>query len=85
MSGGRAMQGPALHGATLFTVQSTVLSHYLASREGARFVGAIIDAEIQEKPVLGVLGTAKMVPGDFAGLETQWRHWLDYQAKYTRH
>jgi len=74
---------PILRGEALFSLEANVVGHYLASREGPQLIGAIADAEMQGKPLLSALAGAKMVPADYAGLEAQWRNWLDYRSKYS--
>jgi hypothetical protein len=74
---------PILRGEALFSLEANVVGHYLASREGPQLIGAIADAQMQGKPALSALAGAKMVPADYAGLEAQWRNWLDYRTRYS--
>jgi hypothetical protein len=75
---------PALQGGALFVAQAMVFGHYLQAREGDRFIGALVDAQMQGQPVASVLASARMVPGDVQRLDEEWRHWLDYQSRNRR-
>jgi hypothetical protein len=82
--GGQRPGGGALQGGALFSAEAVALGGYLASREGAPFVGALLDAQMQGRPVASVLSSAKVLPGDIARLEDQWRHWLAWQGSQSR-
>jgi hypothetical protein len=53
-----------------------MFGRYLAVREGAPFIGALIDAQIQQKPVGAVFATAQMVPADLERVDIEFHRWL---------
>ncbi len=72
--GGRP--NPPYSGGALFTAQSVVFGRYLTVREGPSFVGALIDAQIQQRKISDVFAAAQMVPSDLERLDIEFHRWL---------
>lgn len=80
--GGRA-RGP-LAGGALFAAQALVFGRYLSVREGPAFVGALVDAQIQSKPVAAVFADAQMVPSNLERLDIEFHRWLIDRASHAK-
>lgn len=78
--GGHA-RGP-LAGNALFAAEALVFGRYLSVREGPAFVGALVDAQIQSKPVAGVFADAQMVPSNLERLDIEFHRWLIDRAAH---
>ena len=70
-----------LQGGALFSAQAAVLASYLAHREGGRFVGALLEAQMRGAPVAPVIAGAKAIPATLAQLDPEWRRWLAYEGR----
>ncbi len=75
--------GVTLRGAALFDAEAEAVGQYLASREGPRIIGAMVDSQIMGKPAVSALAGARMLPAQLPALEAQWQKWLDYRARGT--
>jgi hypothetical protein len=80
--GGRP--GGPLSGNALFAAEALVFGRYLTVREGPAFVGALVDAQIQSKPVADVFATAQMVPTNLERLDIEFHRWLIDRATHGR-
>jgi hypothetical protein len=76
--GGRPNQ--PLSGGALFAAEALMFGRYLAVREGPSFVGALVDAQIRQKPVGDVFAGAQVVPGDLERADIEFHRWLDRAA-----
>jgi hypothetical protein len=72
--GGRP--NPPLLGGALFAAEALMFGRYLVVREGPSFVGALVDAQVQRKPVGDVFSTAQIVPADVERLDIEFHRWL---------
>lgn len=71
----------ALRGGALFAAEATVFANYLAWREGARFVGAALDAQMSGASVDSVFAKAQAIPTTIPQLDAEWRRWMSYEAR----
>ncbi len=76
--GGRVFQ---LRGAALFTAQAVEFANYLSWREGSRFVGTLLDAQITGAPIEPVFAGARAIPTTLAELDPEWRRWMSYEGR----
>jgi len=63
-----------LMGGALFEAQSIALGHYLVSREGYDFIGALMDAQLTSVPIDSVL--AKRNTLTVPQMDADFRRWL---------
>jgi hypothetical protein len=78
-SGGGARTAPALQGGALFAAQAALLGHFLANRHGYDFVGALIDAQLANKPIDDVLTDRHITT--LASMDMDWQQWLSEMAR----
>ena len=69
----------------LYDAEATVLGRYLITREGAPFIGQLVDAGIRAKPAAAVLAAGASGPRTLAQLDADWRAWLAARAEIAAH
>ncbi len=70
-----------LQGGALFSAEAAVLASYLSQREGGRFVGMLVEAQMRGEPIEPVIGGAHAIPSTLAQLDPEWRRWLAYEGR----
>ena len=84
---GRGESGHAgaspLQGRLLFDAQALVVSHCLARREGAHFLGSLMETRMTGTPIAVALAGARVVPRDVTHLDDSWRRRIAYQLQDT--